>query len=431
MKNLFKKIIKFVIITEAKLILKKYQPKIIAVSGNVGKTSTKDAIYAVMSPTFYVRKSEKSFNSDIGVPLTILGCPNAWSDPIKWLINIWIGFTFIIQNKKYPDWLILEVGADRPGDIKNIAAWLKPDITVVTRFSDIPVHIEYFKNRAEIVREKAYLVEALKKDGTLIVNCDDPDVFAMKDLVSNKFIAYGVGPEAQIKGSNYSVYYNEKNGEPFGVYFKVENNNNCLPVKILGSLGKAHIYSALAAIAVGQALEMNLVEVTENVSNYSSPRGRMNLIKGINNSTIIDDTYNASPAAMMSALETLADLKIRGRKIAILGDMMELGKHSVDAHKQAGELVGKCAEALIVVGLRSKTLAETAIDFGMSEKAVWQFNTSLEAADFVKNLIKDGDVLLVKGSQSTRMEKIVRAIMAEPNRAIELLVRQDEEWQSR
>jgi UDP-N-acetylmuramoyl-tripeptide--D-alanyl-D-alanine ligase len=214
MKNIFKYIITAIIKLEAKMILKKYQPKIVAVTGNVGKTSTKDAIYTVMSKTLYVRKSEKSFNSDIGVPLTILGCANAWSDPLKWLNNIWEGFTYIIYNKKYPEWLVLEVGADRPGDIKGISSWLKPNIVVVTRFSEVPVHIENFKSRADIIAEKGYLVDALRHDGVLVLNSDDSDVYNYRKKFPGKLITYGMLGDAEVRASNYSVYYSEDIGQP-------------------------------------------------------------------------------------------------------------------------------------------------------------------------------------------------------------------------
>ena len=128
MKSTFKKIIGLIIEWQAKLIIRKYKPKIVAVTGSVGKTSTKDAIFSVMSQFFYTRKSEKSFNSDIGIPLTIMGCPNGWYDPILWLKNILEGFYLIFFKAPYPQWLVLEVGADRPNDIKNVTKWLKPDV---------------------------------------------------------------------------------------------------------------------------------------------------------------------------------------------------------------------------------------------------------------------------------------------------------------
>jgi UDP-N-acetylmuramoyl-tripeptide--D-alanyl-D-alanine ligase len=432
MKNIFKKIISTIIQLEARAILKKYKPKIVAITGSVGKTSTKDAIYAVMAKSFYARKSEKSFNSDIGIPLTIMGCNTAWDNPLKWLQNIWVGLMYIVLKKKYPEWLVLEVGADRPGDIKKVSAWLKPNIAVVTKFADVPVHIEYFKSKAEVIAEKGNLVDALRHDGTLILNSDDSDVFAFKNKFSNKIISYGMMGDALVRASNYSVYYSEKTGEPFGINFKVEYMGNCLPVKIIGTLGANNIYASLAAISVGLALGLNLVESTESLLKYVPPRGRMNLLRGISDSTIVDDTYNSSPVATTSALNTLKDLKLTtGRKIAILGDMMELGKYTVESHEKAGELASQSCDILVTVGLRSRALAEKAIDMGMSEKNVLQFDNSIEAGKYVKTLIKTGDIILVKGSQSTRMERVVKDIMLEIDSAADLLVRQDEEWQKR
>jgi UDP-N-acetylmuramoyl-tripeptide--D-alanyl-D-alanine ligase len=431
MKDIFKKIIAKILELEARAILKKYQPRIIAVTGSVGKTSTKDAIYAVIYNSLHTRKSEKSFNSDIGVPLTILGCSNAWSDPIKWLKNIWQGLHLILFKDSYPEWLVLEVGADRPGDIKKISSWLKTDVVVVTKFSKVPVHIEYFKDKEAVVAEKGNLVNSLKHDGVLVLNSDDEDAFSFKNKTNNKVVTYGMLGDAEVRASNYSVYYHEETGEPFGIYFKVEYLGNCLPVKIIGTLGENNIYSALAALTVGINLNLNLVELTESLSKFIPPRGRMNIIKGIKKTTIIDDTYNSSPVALTSALETLKGLKTKGRRIAVLGDMMELGRHTAEAHKKAGILAATVCDNLITVGIRSRVLAESAIDAGLEEDDVLQFDNSVDAGKYLKEMMREGDIILVKGSQSVRMEKVVSEIMSEPNRASELLVRQDEEWLKR
>jgi len=430
-KHTFKKIIAKVLEFEARAIIKKYQPRIIAVTGSVGKTSTKDAVYAVISKSLHARKSEKSFNSDIGVPLTIIGCNNAWNDPVKWLQNLWHGLSLIVFKNSYPEWLILEVGADRPGDIKQISSWLKPDVVVVTKFANVPVHIEYFKSKEEVIAEKGNLVSALKHNGVLVLNSDDVDVYEFKNKTTNKVITYGMMGDTQVKATNYAVYYSEDRGEPFGITFKVEYMGNCLPVRIIGTLGQNNIYSSLAALAVGISLGLNLVESAENLSKYITPRGRMSLIKGIKGSTIIDDTYNASPVAVESALETLKNLKTKYRKIAMIGDMMELGKHSAQSHKEIGVLAASACDILVTVGLRSRAMAESAIDSGLDEDSVLQFDTSIEAGKFIKDYIKEGDVILLKGSQSTRMERAVYEIMAEPEKASELLVRQEEEWLKR
>src|SRR3989344_2082713 len=167
MRSVFKQLVVTLLRLEARAVLKKYKPKIVAVTGSVGKTSAKDAIYSVLAEGSHVRKSEKSFNSEIGLPLTILGAPNAWSNPLKWIENLFDGLFLIIFPAKYPEWLVLEVGADRPGDIKSLATWLPVDVAVITRLPEVPVHVEYFDSPEEVVEEKAALIHALKSGGTL------------------------------------------------------------------------------------------------------------------------------------------------------------------------------------------------------------------------------------------------------------------------
>ena len=150
MRSFFKKLVATLLRAEARLVLRKYNPKVIAVTGSVGKTSAKDAIYAVIADQFHARKSEKSFNSEIGLPLTILGIPNAWNNPFKWLQNLLDGLALYLFRTSYPEWLVLEVGADRPGDIKKVASWLKVDIAVITRLPEMPVHVELFSSPAEV-----------------------------------------------------------------------------------------------------------------------------------------------------------------------------------------------------------------------------------------------------------------------------------------
>ena len=180
MKTIAKKIITIIIEWQARAVLARYKPKIIAITGNIGKTSAKDAVYAVLSQFNYVRKSEKSFNSEIGIPLTILGFPNAWASPAGWIKNIVNGFLMIIRTERYPEWLILEIGADRPGDIARVAKWLKADIVIFTRFGEIPVHVEFFKTPDDLFAEKSLLLDALKPDGTLILNMDDDRIMTLK-----------------------------------------------------------------------------------------------------------------------------------------------------------------------------------------------------------------------------------------------------------
>ncbi len=433
MKNILKKIIIYKITTLARLVLLKYKPKIVAVTGNVGKTSTKDAIYTVLSSEFFVRKSEKSFNSDIGVPLTILGCHNGWSNPILWIKIIIRGIELVVFKNKYPQWLVLEVGADRPGDIKNITEWIKPDVVVVTRFGEVPVHVENFKSRDELIAEKGYLVSALKNDGTLILNQDDTDVMKFKEKAKAKCLTFGVSSEADIVSSNNTIIYEkiEKKSFPKGLNFKVNVDGNCLPVNLENVLGEQHIQPILAGVAMGISQQMNLIKIIEATQSHVPQCGRMNLIQGVKNTLIIDDTYNAAPLAVTLAIETLKKIKITGRKIVVLGDMLELGKFSAEEHRKIGLRVASCADIFVSVGLRMQAGMESAISAGMALKNIFEFEDSKCAGEFLQQYIESGDVILIKGSQGMRMERAVVEIMAHPENKDSLLVRQELEWQKR
>jgi len=436
MKNIFKKIISTILIFEAKLVLKKYKPKIVAVTGSVGKTSTKDAIFAVLAKFKYVRKSEKSFNSEIGLPLTILGLENAWSNPFKWIRNILDGISLIVFKTDYPEWLVLEVGADRPGDIRKISEWLKSDIAVFTKFSKVPVHVEFFPTPKDVVEEKANLIRGLKKDGFLILNGDDEDATSLLERSKNHTLIYKVDNSADVSASNYKINYQEKNGikSPIGISFKVEYKGNIVPVSIDGVLGRQQMYPVLAGLTVAVAEDLNFVQAVEALKNFETPKGRMRIIEGINDSTIIDDTYNSSPVAMNEAIFTLKSLEINSgsKKVAVLGDMMELGKYSADEHKKVGEVLAEFCDVVITVGLRAnKYIAESAIASGMKKSQVLKFENSVDAGKELAKILKPGDVVLVKGSQSIRMEKTVEEVLKNREEASKLLVRQEEEWLKR
>lgn len=430
MKNIFKTIIVYILTLEAKAVLWKYKPKIIAVTGSVGKTSTKDAIYAVLCSSFFVRKSEKSFNSEIGIPLTILGRPNGWSNPFIWVTNILEGLALIILKNHYPKWLVLEVGADREGDIKKISEWLKPDIVVVTRFPSVPVHVEFFDSPKSVIEEKKHIVNALNPDGILILNSDDDKVLALRDEVQNSPITFGFLFGASLLASKITIRYKKKT-IPSGIAFRVDYTGNSVPITIKGALGRQHVFSVLAALSVGTSQGLNLVLMGQALTNYQIPPGRMTLLEGIKDTTIIDDSYNSSPIAMEEALNALAQVSVSGRKIAVLGDMMELGHYSVDEHKKTGQKVAEFCDLLVTVGVRARHIAEGALIGGMNEKQIRQYDDATQAGKELEPILKEGDIVLIKGSQSVRMEKAVEEIMAHPEQKKKLLVRQEKEWLAR
>ena len=428
MKNILKKIVTKILILESKLVLKKYHPKIIAITGSVGKTSTKDAIYTVISKFAYVRKSDKSYNSQIGLPLTILGLPNAWNNPGVWLLNILRGLWLIVYPHKYPAWLVLEVGVGKPGDMAETASWLSTDIVVMTAIPETPVHIEFFNSRKHLVEEKAALIKTLKPNGVLILNADDETVLDMKSKTKNITVTYGFHPEATLRGSEDNIYY--EGDVPKGITFRVDEAGKSLPVVMEGVFGKNHIYSALAALACAHVMRFNILESIDMLRMHNTPPGRMKVLSGINDSIIIDDTYNSSPVAAEAALETLGKVNAT-RKIAVLGDMLELGRHTDEAHKNLGGLAKKNTDILVVVGPRSKFIKEGAEGSRMAKKNIFDFNNSKEAAEFVLGFVKTGDLVLVKGSQGMRMERVVEEILLDQKSKNKLLVRQDEEWKKK
>lgn len=434
MKEIFKKIIIELLSREAKAVLKKYSPKVVAITGTVGKTSTKDAIYTALSQFVSVRRSPKSYNSELGVPLTILGMRNVGGSAMGWFKVLLEGLVLIVFPNHYPKWLVLEVGVDKPGDMEAITKWLKPDIAVVTKLSEIPVHVEAFGKPEDVFEEKGKLVKALKPGGILVLNADDKDVLAYRNLSEEKVFLFGNKPGSNMTASNYEVAYDDL-GIPRGVTFDIISKSEGeleqpLKVGLSGTLGESHTYHILAALSVVKILGEDLTVAIKPFRDMKPTRARMRLIEGLKGSLIIDDTYNSSPIAVEEALKTLKSLKAK-RKIAILADMLELGRFTVEAHRRVGEKAAKVVDILATVGIRSRYTAESAMQNGLSEKEVFQFEDSVEAGKFMKDLIKEGDVILIKGSQGTRMERAVLELMRKPEDAEKLLVRQDTEWLAR
>jgi len=432
MNTLFKKIIIGIIFVEAKLMLLRYRPKIIAVAGSVGKTGTKDMIYQCLKKDIKVRKSLKSLNSEIGVPLSILGYESGWNDPIAWL-KIMIGSIFrIVYFHNYPEWLILETGVDHPGDMEKIAKFLKPDIAVITTFGTVPVHVEYFDHPEDLMKEESKIIDYIKDGGSLILNADDPEVLKLKDKSHVKTYTYGITNDiADTLATNQN---NILTNDFKGISFKANYEGNVIPVSIKNVLGAQYIYCALAGMTVAKILGLSEITVAESISEFVPAQGRMNLIKAKNDSMVIDDTYNSSPVALHKALEALGDLECEGNKIAILGDMLEIGRFSHSEHVKAGEFIKEIGiDYLITVGLRADEIAEGAIAAGMNKENISSFKTSEEA--IAKSLeilnLKKQSMVLAKGSQSIRVEKIVKELIENPEKAGKLLVRQEKEWLAR
>jgi len=217
---------------------------------------------------------------------------------------------------------------------------------------------------------------------------------------------------------------------PLGLNFKLEYGGNTFPVILPDVIGMHYVGSALVAIAVAHEVGCDLLASISSVSEFTTPPGRLSLIEGINHSIILDDTYNASPVAMEAALETL-DVMVGKRKIAVLGDMLELGKFTDEAHRTIGVKASNIAHVLVLVGPRSKFIGNGALESGFAKKDIFHFDTSDMVGEYLAEHIKKGDIVLLKGSQGIRLEKAVEKIMAHPEWKGKLLCRQEEEWRER
>ena len=417
MKSIFRFLITGLLTWKAKKYLAKHRTQIIAVTGSIGKTSTKQAIYTILNNHFKTHCSKKGFNTEIGLALSILQEEESGFSSIKKWFQI-LKRVFLEDKKPYEK-MVVEMGADHPGDIKKLVKIAQPTIGVITRVA--PVHLAdgQFKSIEDIAKEKNNLIQHLTKSGVAVLNNDDERVRNMG--TSSPKILYGEGENSDLKAEDIVLTTKDLK---FTVTYKEKNERFVVPV-----LGKFQIYTLLPAIAVGLSLGLSLQDCKKALKDLSTPPGRMNPIEGIKKSKIIDSSYNASPVAVEAALDLLHELSAE-RKIAALGTMNELGEMTKIAHLEIGKKAATIANILITVGPEAATLKQGAVEAGMKEKNIYTFFDSQEAGHFLETIIEPKDLILVKGSQNrVRMERLVKIIMKEPEKANHLLCRQGEEWE--
>lgn len=423
MKNLFKKIVAFKLSLLARAVVRRYKPRVVMITGSVGKTSTKDAVASVLSARFLVRKSEKSFNSEFGVPFTILGATSPWRNPLAWLVVIKNAFALLLLPNQYPNMLVLEVGADRPGDLARILRMATPDAVVVTRLPEISVHVEAYASPDSVREEEFSPAYALNADAPLII--PDDDSYAQENAVRTpaRIISYGMTKDATAHLSHVDFYEHE--GKVAGMCAQISIGSEQKKIIVKGSVGITQLLPIAAAVATASAFDIELNEALEALESYEPPPGRGRLLNGKNNSVIIDDSYNASPAAVEKALETLKMFPGAKRKIAVLGDMLELGRYSMIEHERIARIAGESADIIVTVGIRARAFATAP-----ENAEVFFCDNSNSAAEALPALIREGDVILVKGSQSIRTERIAEALLADPADASKL-VRQEKKWKEK
>ena len=364
------------------LVLEKYKPKIVAITGSVGKSTTKEVIFYLLRQKFFVWKSEKNLNTEIGVPLSILGITDEpGRNIIKWFRVFSKGIGLILFTKKYPQILVLEMAAEFPGDLEYLTSFVRPDVSVVTNVGIS--HMEFFKTHDAIRREKGALVRALSADGVAILNRDDEGATALTNEAKCKVITFGL----------------------------TEGDFNLSILTVDKTWPKPVAYSSLAAAAVASVFHIPTSDVGISLREFKGLPGRLQKIEGVNGSIIIDDTYNSAPDSAIAALEFLKSFPGK-RKIVVFGRMAELGDETEPGHRKVGKVVADLGiDFLFVKNNEALFIAEEAKAGDLSIERVIVFSGAPDAIKLLTRELKPGDVVLVKASRVDKFEEIVKGIM--------------------
>ena len=390
----------------ARIILKRYKPDIIAITGSIGKTGTKEACFSVLKNKFRVRRSLRNYNTEIGVPLTIIGVKNQpgrslfrWS----WVFIRAVGI-ILIPFIQYPKILILEMAADKPGDIPYFMSFIKPHISIITTLS--PVHLANFSKFSQIIAEKRRIVEKLSAEGFAILNFDDDRVRELSTKTKAKIMSYGLKDDnADVRTEAAKVIF--KDGQ-LGLYFKLLYKGTATPVFVKELAASHQIHNLLSAAACGIIYKLTPLEVAEGLGSYRTLSGRFVVSHTSNDIWLIDDTYNAAPRSVCAAVNALGDLPIGKRRIVILADMLELGSYSDNGHKAVAECAAKAGLSfLLTYGDKAELISARARELGMSKQKARHFDDQKELLEYLKPKLKAEDVVLIKGSREMKMEQIV------------------------
>ncbi len=410
-------------------ILSRHDPVVIAITGSVGKTTVKDAVGHGLSSVAYVRTTEKNYNTDFGVPLTIIGAKNPWGKVSGWFDVILQGVRVLFTDN-YPKILVLEVGTRFPGDIKRIARWLRPHISIITHIPEVPVHIEFFGSRQAIVDEKSALAKYTRKDGTIILNRDSQYVY---EIAKNSLHAVkSVGFSSQADFFAYDLERIITAEGRYGMKFKINAKGKVINAFVPGLIAKHQIYGTLFAVCAADTLGFDIEQVVLGMATVPFTPGRLNPLLGINDTLILDDSYNASPAAMEAALETLMSIEVPGRHIAVLGDMLDLGKMTKEVHENMGLfLKSQKLDYLVLIGPRMRYAYDLLLNNKYAKTKIYHFDNPTDSLPTMLSLIKKEDVILIKGSQGMRMEKLIAELILDRENISNLLVRQEEKWKNK
>jgi UDP-N-acetylmuramoyl-tripeptide--D-alanyl-D-alanine ligase len=347
----------------------------VGITGNVGKTTTKEATAAALGARYRVLRTASSFNNEIGVPLTFLGV-----EPSH-------------------EVAVIELGFYVPGEIADLCRLVRPRVGIITRIPDVPVHYSRTPNVEAIAAGKAELIEALPGDGVALLNADEPRVRALAPRTKAHVVLFGESADADLRATDVTARGIE--GLRFVAHDGARSAEVTLPLP-----GRHLVASALAALGAATALGVPLDEAATALSTMEAPAHRMN-VRRTPEYVVIDDSYNASPAAVMAALAVLGS--VQTRRVAVIGDMLELGALSADAHEAMGREAAKQADVLVGVGELARTIVSSAREAGLRDAN--QVADRAEALVLLRRILRRGDTVLVKGSHSLALDELADALV--------------------
>ena len=354
-----------------------YNIPVIAITGSVGKTSTKDLVASVLSKKYKVLKTQGNYNNEIGLPLTIL-------------------------SLKDEEAMVLEMGMNQLGEISTLTNIAKPDVAIITNIGT--AHIGNLGSRENILKAKLEILEGLNKEGIFVINNDNDLLSKWNNEENNSIKTITYGMENKSDFFAYNIVLKED-----GSTYKIEVDNKEYEVKIKVG-GKHFVSNGLCAIAVGKIFEIKMEDILDGIYNFELTKKRMEIKKSKKGATVINDSYNANYDSMKAAIEYLGKVN-KKRKIAILGDMLELGEYAEKLHKKVGhDIYINNIDVLICVGELSKYIAQEAIKNGMKEKNVYIFKGKKETIEFLKEIETSEDAILIKASNSLNFSQITDSI---------------------
>ncbi|MBI5599855.1 MAG: UDP-N-acetylmuramoyl-tripeptide--D-alanyl-D-alanine ligase [Deltaproteobacteria bacterium] len=361
----------------ASFIRRRRRIPLVAVGGTSGKTTTKEMIASILARSMTVLKTSGNMNNLVGVPLTLVSLNNVH------------------------DAAVVELGISEPGEMRRLSRICAPDVAVITNVGR--AHLEKLGSMEKIAEEKTELYASLAENGVRVVNLDDPLVVRFTEGHKTEKVTFSRKKDADVCIKEFSFAAGEANAVT--VLYGVRGTE--LRARINSPL-LSNIYNGAAAIATVLPLGVAAEDIRQGLDSFVPPGGRMEILK-VGAWTVLNDTYNANPDSTLAALKTLASMN--GRKVTVIGSMLELGSGSEEAHAEAGRLAATLGvDVLVTVGRWREAVRDGALSGGMKEKNVFGFDDNAETASEIKRILKDGDIVLVKGSRAARMEEIVEAL---------------------